>query len=160
MSSISFPKLSREMLAKTAVKAKQGEIESPPKNGNGKGYAQPWQSAKGLQQGRFLQPVPGVSIIIPGSFGPHYTPSRTLKNGEVLDLVRKRVRRVQDLGRAWGRDKKQEVLEEVERREADISDYKDEIYWNNFHEAFFEKDDKEALQTQRTRHQGDKKKED
>lgn len=101
LSTISFPKLSREMLAKTAVKAKQGKIESPPKeNGNGKGregYAQPWQSAKGLQKGRFLQPVPGVTIIIPGSFGPHgYTPRKTLKNGEVIDLVRKTVLRVED----------------------------------------------------------------
>lgn len=82
-----------------------------------------------------------------------------VKQGELeSNLVRKRVRRVQDLGRAWGRDKKQEVFEEVKRREEDISDNKDEVYFSNVYEAFFEKEDKEALQTQRTRHQGDEKK--
>ena len=72
---------------------------------------------------------------------------------QVPGEVRKRVWRVQDLGRAWERDKKQ-VFDEIKRRKEDISDKEDEVYWSNFYEAFFEKDDKEALQTQRTRHQG------
>ena len=96
------------------------------KQGKIEPYAQPYAQPWQSAKGQFLQ-VPGE--------------------------VRKRVRRVQDLGRAWERDKKQ-VFDEIKRRKEDISDKEDEVYWSNVYEAFFEKDDKEALQTQRTRHQG------
>jgi len=162
MASFSFPKLSRELLTATAMtkkKAQQSEAEkkSSPSKGNGKGregYAQPGQSARGLQRGRFLCPTQGVNIIIPGTPG---NKSKTLKEGEVLDLVRKRVRRVQDIGLAWSRANKQEIFEEIERKEQDVFDRFEESYWANVHEAFFKKEDNEALQMQQSPHQGAKK---